>query len=250
LFGKRVALVEKTGKLGGAGINTGTIPSKTLRETALALTGWRSRQLFGVDLSLRRETTIDDFMYHERNVTEHEQKRWDSRLREFGVDIFYATGSFVDPHTVAIAGPDGRSVYLEASKILVATGSSPLRPQEFPFHDDRICDSNQILELQALPKKLAVVGAGVIGCEYACTFAALGTEVHLIDGRRELLPFLDKEISAALSAAMSGSGVMFHWAERVLKPDISRPETITLSLPSDFSNCFFTAHTCGYSVSM
>jgi NAD(P) transhydrogenase len=213
LFGKRVALVEKTGKLGGAGINTGTIPSKTLRETALALTGWRSRQLFGVDLSLRRETTIDDFMYHERNVTEHEQKRWDSRLREFGVDIFYGTGSFVDPHTVAIAGPDGRSVYLEASKILVATGSSPLRPQEFPFHDDRICDSNQILELQALPKKLAVVGAGVIGCEYACTFAALGTEVHLIDGRRELLPFLDKEISAALSAAMSGSGVMFHWAE-------------------------------------
>jgi NAD(P) transhydrogenase len=125
LFDKRIALLEKTGMIGGAGINTGTIPSKTLRETALALSGWRSRQLFGVDLSLRRQATIGDFMYHEKNVMEHERQRFEGLLRESGVEIFHGAGKFVDEHTVEVALLSGTKLYLRGDKILVATGSSP-----------------------------------------------------------------------------------------------------------------------------
>ncbi len=99
---------------------------------------------------------------------------------------------------------------------MIATGSSPLRPPEFHFEDDRIHDSNEILELKEIPKKLVVIGAGVIGCEYAGTFAALGTEVHLVDGRSTLLPFLDKEVSKTLVNAMTESGIQFHWNAKVL----------------------------------
>jgi NAD(P) transhydrogenase len=218
--------------IGGAGINTGTIPSKTLRETALALSGWRSRQLFGVDLSLRRRATIGDFMYHEKNVTKHERQRIADLLRENAVEIFHGTGSLVYAHTVEVMSPSDEKLNFKGNIILVATGSSPIRPPEFPFHDERICDSNQILELKVLPKQLAIVGAGVIGSEYACTFAALGTEVHLIDARRGLLPFLDREVSATLGRAMSSNGVVFHWGERVLHCDVSRSDSIVLAFGS------------------
>jgi NAD(P) transhydrogenase len=231
-LGKRVALVEKTGMVGGAGINTGTIPSKTLRETALALSGWRSRRLFGVDLSLRRKAKIGDFMYHEKNVTMHERRRIENLLRENGVEMFHGTGSFTDPHTVEVNSPSGASLSLKGDKILVATGSSPIHPPDFPFHDERVCDSNQILELKALPKRLAIIGAGVIGSEYACTFAALGVDVRLIDARREFLPFLDREVSIALGTAMSTNGVAFHWGERVVVCDVTRSEAVSLTFAS------------------
>ena len=123
-------------------------------------------------------------------------------------------------------------VTLEGHKILIATGSSPIRQPEFPFHDERVRDSNQILELKTLPKRLAVIGAGVIGSEYACTFAAIGTEVHLIDGRHELLPYLDKEVSAALGKAMSDGGVIFRWGERVIECDVTRADAVLLTLSS------------------
>ena len=182
--------------IGGAGINTGTIPSKTLRETALALSGWRSRKLFGVDLSLRRDATVADFMHHKDDVVSEEQKRREEQFRLFKVERFQGAASFVDPHTVRIA-PD---TFLRGEKILIATGSSPAHPPEFPFEHPRVHDSDEILQITALPKTLAVVGAGVIGAEYACTFAALGVEVYLIDGRDRLLGFLDREISELFSA--------------------------------------------------
>src|SRR5713101_9636363 len=127
IFGKRVALVEKLGKVGGAGINTGTIPSKTLRETALALSGWRSRKLFGVDLSLRREATVEDFMRHKERVVAHDRKRREEQLRTYKIETFQGAASFVDPNTVHV-GPDK---LLRGEKILIATGSSPSRPPEF-----------------------------------------------------------------------------------------------------------------------
>src|SRR5262249_27595365 len=160
--------------VGGAGINTGTIPSKTLRETSLMLSGWRSRRLFGVDLSLRREATIADFMRHENQVTAEERHRVESRLQFNRVTRFQGVRSFADPDAIRIVDREGKETFIRGERILVATGSSPLRPPEFPFEDDRVHDSNEILELKALPKKLAVIGGGVIGSEYAGTFAALG----------------------------------------------------------------------------
>jgi NAD(P) transhydrogenase len=133
---------------------------------------------------------------------------------------------------VAVTGPDGRETRLRGERILIATGSSPLRPPEFPFGDERVHDSNEILELRTLPRRLAVIGCGVIGSEYASTFAALGCEVHLVDGRDALLPFLDAEISRALADAMSANGVRFHWGENVVRCDASRPGDVILDLDS------------------
>ena len=230
--GKRAALVERTGLLGGAGINTGTIPSKTLRETALVLSGWRSRQLHGIDLSLQRETTVGDFMRHEKNVAAGERGRMQALLDLRGVTRFRGAGSFVDPHTIRVIGEDGSETLLHGEKILIATGSSPLRPPEFSFADPRIHDSDEILELTAMPKKLVVIGGGVIGSEYAGTFAALGVETHLVDGRDTLMPFLDAEISTALAAAMAANGVQFHWKQRVTACDASQSGPVVLTLSS------------------
>ena len=232
LFGHRVALVEKEAMIGGAGINTGTIPSKTLRETALALSGWRSRKLYGVDLSLRREATIEDFTHTERLVTSNERRKAEQRLDREGVVPYRGQAAFVDEHTIALARPDGQTIHLRAEKFLIATGSSPRQPPEFPFHDERVRDSDQLLHIKEIPRRLVVVGAGVIGSEYACMFAALGVETHLVDGRDKLLDFLDHDISQALFKAMRDDGIQFHWNERVARCDVSRPGELRLTLSS------------------
>jgi len=217
-FGKKVALVEKSPLVGGAVANTGTLPSKTLRETALALSGFRARELYGVDLSLGRAATIADFMHHEKTVAGTERARIHRYLDHYSVELIRGTASFLDAHAVRVAGPEGERT-VKGGTILIASGSSPFRPPEFAFSDDRICDSDEILHLARLPKSMVVVGGGVIGSEYACTFAALGTKVHVVDGRDRLLPVLDTEVSAALSDAMQGLGIVFHWNERVIACD-------------------------------
>lgn len=210
-LGKSVALVDSDPELGGAGANTGTVPSKTLRETALALSGMRSRNLYGVDLSLRREATVADFLRHERSVKAGLNHSLACRMEASKVGVYRGIGVFVDAHTVRI---DGSDTVLEGEKILIATGSSPVRPADVPFGLPEVYDSDTILELDRIPASMAVIGAGVIGAEYACTFAALGTQVHVIDGRDVLLGFLDAEVSAALKTAMERNGVIFHWKNR------------------------------------
>jgi NAD(P) transhydrogenase len=161
-------------------------------------------------------------MHHERSVTANERARILNNLRLLNIKLYRGTAAFIDAHTIRVSnnGPDGPTenssdVLLRAEKILVATGSSPHRPPEFAFEDTRIHDSDEILTLDQLPQSLAIVGAGVIGSEYACTFAALGTKVEVIDGRDALLPFLDEEVSLSLLAAMETLGIVFHWRERV-----------------------------------
>jgi len=213
-LGKSVALIEKRPAVGGAALNTGTVPSKTLRETALAFSGLRTRNLYGVDLSLRRECTVADLLRHERAVRDTEQTRWSGLLGRYGVCVVPGAARFVDAHTLAVSGPDGERT-VTGENIIIAIGSCPVRPPLFPFEHPRVHDSDEIVSLEDMPESLAVVGAGVIGSEYACTFAALGVPVHLIDGRDCLLPFLDLEIAQALTAAMQDLGVVFHWKEQV-----------------------------------
>jgi NAD(P) transhydrogenase len=226
-FHKRVALVDNHKEIGGAGVNTGTVPSKTLRETALALSGIKSRNLYGVDLSLRRTVTVADFLGHEENVKDGFHHSLTKRLVSHHTDIYWGACTFADPHTLNVrlsTDEDGKNppgerevIQLRAAKILIATGSSPVRPDIFPFGQGEVYDSDTILKLDRIPKTLAAIGAGVIGAEYACTFQALGTKVHILDGRDVLLPFLDREISQALQAALERSGIVFHWKERVEK---------------------------------
>lgn len=214
-FGKRVALVEKEAHLGGAAANTGTLPSKTLRETAVALSGLRARGLYGVDLSLRRGATVQDLLGREREVTSQEQARIETNLRRHGIDTYHGIGACRSPHEIRVTGADGSSTDLHAEVILIATGSSPRRPELFPLDDPRVWDSDQILHLEFMPERLVVVGGGVIGSEYACLFAALGVQVTLIDNREVLLEFLDRDVSAALARSMATLGIELIMAQRV-----------------------------------
>jgi NAD(P) transhydrogenase len=213
ILGRRVAIVEKEAVVGGAAVNTGTVPSKTLRETALTLSGFRSRKLHGVDLSLHGGT-VADFLRHERAVKADEHTQIRGRLEHLGVTLVQGAGRFADANTVVIQSAGGEST-LTAERIIIATGSYPMRPAIFPFAHDRVHDSDELLDLKAMPRSLAVVGAGVIGSEYACMFAAMGVKVLLIDGRDKLLPFLDRDLSAALENAMCELGVTFLWNDTV-----------------------------------
>jgi NAD(P) transhydrogenase len=217
-LGKSVAVVDSHHELGGAGANTGTVPSKTLRETALALSGMRSRNLYGVDLSLRREATVADFLRHELNVKAGLNHLLAQRMAAAHITVCCGTASFEDPHVVRVrpmASENTPDLLLRGGHFLIAIGSVPVRPEIFPFDHPSVYDSDTILNIQGLPGKMAVIGAGVIGSEYACTFAALGTEVHILDGREGLLPFLDAEVSRALAGSMERNGIVFHWQERV-----------------------------------
>ena len=240
---KTVALVDSHRALGGAGVNTGTVPSKTLRETALALSGLKSRNLYGVDLSLRREVTVSDFLGHEQHIKAAFNTSLSERLHSHHAEVIFGTAAFVDPHTVRVTvipetaepgQPDapGNTMLLRGEKILIATGSSPVRPELFPFGKGEIYDSDTILLLDRIPKTMAAIGAGVIGSEYGCTFAALGAKVHIVDGRDKLLPFLDREVSEALAAAMTRSGIVFHWNEEVRQCAIGADGSVTLDFAS------------------
>ncbi len=238
-FGRTVAIVDNHHELGGAGVNTGTVPSKTLRETALALSGIRSRNLYGVDLSLRREATVADFLRHEKHVKNGLNESVTQQLEASQTDIIYGDGSFepADSHTVrvkqkSVSGEPPPDLLLHAEHILIATGSSPIRPALFPFGTPEVYDSDTILDLDRIPKSIAIVGAGAVGSEYACTFATLGTTVHLIDGKDRLLPFLDSEISRSLAAAMSRAGITFHWNEHVQSCSASGDGRLALALSS------------------
>lgn len=210
-FGKKVAMVEKDYYLGGAAAST-AIPSKTLRETSLTLSGIRARRLHGVDLSLKRQATAQDFLHHERMVKDVERSRVQNNIQRHNVDIFHGVGSFVDERTVKVESPGKESEFIRGDIIFIATGSSPRRPDNFP-KDRRVYDSNSILQIKSMPKSMVVVGGGVIGCEYACIFAELGVDISLIHNKDILLPFLDHDISLALENSMSKMGI------NLLKPE-------------------------------
>lgn len=206
-FGKKVALIEREEVLGGASVNTGTLPSKTLRETALYLSGFRQRGLHGVNLRLAREATVDDFLYREERVIQEERERIADNLNRHKIVHIWGDARFVDEHTLAVRRPGWPETHVSAEYILVATGSSPFRPPMYPFDHAHVYDSDEIVRVEFIPKNLAVVGGGVIGCEYACLFATLGVKVTLIESRATLLSFLDGEMSQQLAERMRHLGI-------------------------------------------
>ena len=230
-FGKSVALIEREPVVGGACVNTGTIPSKTLRESALHLSGFRQRGFRegSIDLTVNC-ITVADFMYRKERVVAHEWKRIEDNLRRHKVDCYGGTARFVSPTRVAITNAIGEEV-IDGNVILIATGSSPHRPDHVPFDEDVICDSDTILGIDRIPEKLAVVGAGIIGVEYASIFAALGVEVHLIDGRTSLLPNIDREIVRILLGEFQNRlGITMHLGQDVASIErCDRQASLTLA---------------------
>jgi NAD(P) transhydrogenase len=202
-FGKRVCLIERAPKPGGAAVNTGTIPSKALRETALYFSGLRQRGLYGVDYTVKENITVQDFMFRERSVIEAEWKLIDDNLKRHGIEQIQGSACIVDGHTVEVTrfGQDPRRVTGEY--ILIATGSHPQQPDGVAVDGEVIVDSDTLLTLDNIPQQMIVIGGGVIGCEYACTFAAMGVQVTIINSRSRLLAHLDPEISDALRQQMT-----------------------------------------------
>jgi NAD(P) transhydrogenase len=231
-FGKRVALIEATSHVGGAGVNTGTIPSKTLRETALYFSGLSQRGLYGIDYTIKKDLQIQDFMYREHEVVRALREVVRQNIDRHQVDLIHGTATFQDPHTVRVTAPDGATARdLRGDVILIATGSVPSRSEEIPFEDDRVYDSDEVLTMRRIPRTLAIVGGGVIGCEYATIFAALGIGVTLIDGRDRLLGFLDAEFSGRLRLQMELLGIDVRLRENVVLYE-PEPDAVSLRLKS------------------
>lgn len=211
-FGKRVALVEKAARVGGACVHTGTLPSKTLREAALYLTGFHKRELYGMTLDLDRQASVRRLMGRLRTVTDEQVAQISRNLDRHHVTQVSGTAEFASPHELVVhdtASPracEENRRRLTADVFLIATGSSPLRPAGIPFDDPDVEDSDTILNLDRIPDSLAVVGGGVIGCEYACIFAALGTRITIVEGRPALMRFLDAEISENLRNSLEREG--------------------------------------------
>jgi NAD(P) transhydrogenase len=208
-FGKRVAVVERAPRPGGAMINTGTVPSKALRETALLCSAFHRRPLPGVRFKLDHEGSVARFMARRHLVEQQEHDRIEASMDRHGIDVHRGDGRLRDAHAIEIRTPDGGTVVLETEHVLLATGSSPVRPSFIPFQRDRIVDADGVLELSALPHSMIVVGGGVIGCEYAGVFAEIGVDVTLVHPRGEVLPFVDAECREHLVAAMREEGVTF-----------------------------------------
>jgi NAD(P) transhydrogenase len=205
-FGKRVALVERAPALGGASVHTGTLPSKTLRETALYMTGFQRRRLYGMSLELDKDASLRQLMGRIRTVTEQQVAQIDRNMSRHGVTVVQGEASFVGPNEIAVRGKAGEARALKAPYFLVAPGSSPHRPAGVPFDDPDVEDSDTILDLDRIPLSLAVIGGGVIGCEYACLFGALGTAIIVIEGRGALLGGLDGEMSAGIKTSLERNG--------------------------------------------
>jgi len=205
-FGKKVAIIEKEKCYGGAGVNTGTLPSKTLKESALYYSGKYDTGIYGHDRVLDGKTTIQDFLYRKNYVIETLEQEVLKNIQRHKIDLYQGTGSFVDAHTIKITeGPDEKTI--TGDHILIATGSYPFHPDNIYFDGIIVHDSDTILNIMRIPESLCIVGAGVIGCEYATIFGVMGCKVYLVNNSDRILPFLDNEISQALVTQMHDDGV-------------------------------------------
>ncbi|MFN0105738.1 MAG: Si-specific NAD(P)(+) transhydrogenase [Bryobacteraceae bacterium] len=196
--GKRVVLVEKLEVIGGTCFNTGTIPSKTMREAVLHLSGYQYQNVYGVSYRVKEKISMGDLSFRVQHVIKTEIDVAQAQLSRNGVEMMFGAASFIDNHHVRVDSSRGTSTELEASHIIIATGAKPAASPMVPYNNRTIINSDQILSLPEIPKTLIVVGGGVIGVEYACMFSALGVRVTLIEKRPRLLEFADTEIVEAL----------------------------------------------------
>ncbi|MBQ4819258.1 Si-specific NAD(P)(+) transhydrogenase [Aquimarina sp. MMG016] len=227
-FGHKVALIEKEHQYGGAGVQTGTLPSKTLKETALYLSGVYQKGIFGVDKEIGRETGVHDFLYRKNVVTNHMHKIVKHNLYKHEIEVFEGFASFVDTNHIKISGELEQTI--EGKYILIATGSYPYHPEHIPFDNKRVLDSDSILSIKRFPKSICVLGAGVIGCEYATIFGAMGVKTFVVNDRDKILGFLDNEISEALVSQMKKNDINILFNNSIVGFDVPENEAEPLHL--------------------
>jgi NAD(P) transhydrogenase len=227
-LGKSVAIVERGRTLGGVCVNTGTIPSKTLREAVVYLTGLNQRELYGASYRVKDKITPADLLDRTSHVITKQVDVVRSQLLRNRVDVFLGTGRFVDPHTVFVDDEvRGERTTVSGDYVVIATGTTPARPGGVTFDEERVLDSDGILDLKFIPSSMVVVGAGVIGVEYASMFAALGTKVTVVEKRETMLDFCDPEIVEALRFHLRDLAVTFRFGEEVTAVDVGHAGTVT-----------------------
>ncbi|MFN5792012.1 MAG: FAD-dependent oxidoreductase, partial [Burkholderiales bacterium] len=215
-IGKRAAIIERARAVGGVCVNTGTIPSKTFREAVMHLSGFRERGIYGSSYRVKHDITIEDLLYRVQQVVRSEIDVIRNQMTRNRVELIESTARFIDPHTIELQSASGHGKrQISASKIVIACGTEAARDDHLPFDGQRVFTSDDVLSLEFIPRSLIVVGAGVVGVEYATMFAALGVRVTIIDKRPTLLPFLDHEISAALTYVAQQNNVTMRLGEEV-----------------------------------
>ncbi len=227
-LGRRAAVVERRDMVGGVCINTGTIPSKTLREAVLYLTGLNQRELYGQSYRLKSDITVTDLSARTQHVINREIDVIRNQLSRNKVALLPGVARFTSPHQLSIDDGTGTAREVTGDKIVIAVGTRPARPSSVEFDGMTIVDSDQILNLDRVPKSMVVVGAGVIGIEYASMFAALGTKVTVVEKRPAMLDFCDREIVEALQYQLRDQAVTFRFGESVKTVEKHESGTLTV----------------------
>ncbi|HKC86907.1 MAG TPA: Si-specific NAD(P)(+) transhydrogenase [Blastocatellia bacterium] len=230
-LGKKVAVIDRKGMLGGVSLHTGTIPSKTLREAVMYMTGFRQRAFYGSDYSLKEKVSKEDLSARVRTVLERELEVVRHQFRRNEVTVIQGSACFLDPHTI-VAPTDAGDALLSAEKILIACGTRPARDPMIPFDGQTVIDAGELESLAEIPKDLIVVGAGVIGIEYASMCAALEVRVTVIEQRAEILDFVDREIVEHLQYHLRDLGVIFRLGEKVLSVEKDSRGNVVATLES------------------
>jgi NAD(P) transhydrogenase len=230
-LGKRVAIVDRTEMIGGVCLHTGTIPSKTLREAILYLTGFRQRAFYGQDYVLKADISADDLESRVTNVVGREMAVIKEQLRKNGAQTIIGIAHFVDPHTLEVQGSGGNQI-LKADYVLIACGTRPARAADMTFDGERVFDADQLARLDKIPRELIVVGAGVIGLEYASMMTALDVQVTVVDQHPTMLDFVDQEIVEALCYQMRRRGAVFRLGEKVTSVKIDPDGLVHAALES------------------
>lgn len=218
---KRVAIIDRGRLIGGVCVHTGTIPSKTLREAILQLTGFRERTLYGRDYRFKEEISVQDLAFRVESIVTRETDVIRAQLRRNDISVIEGTARFIDPNTIEVAGEDETKV-LRGKHILIACGTRPAHDPDILYDGRRIIDTDQLTRMSHLPKETIVVGAGVVGLECCSFFAALGARVTLIDQRPTILDFVDREIMEALTFHLRRLGTIFRLGEKVLSVGIDK----------------------------
>jgi NAD(P) transhydrogenase len=231
-LGKRAALIEKREVLGGACINTGTIPSKTMREAVMHLSGYRYQGIYGMNYRVKERITMADLSFRVQHVTRTEIDVTQAQLSRNGVDTLTGAASFLGPVHVRVVNGRGQSDY-EGEVIVIATGTKPAVSPTVPLNGRTIVNSDQILEIASIPKTLIVVGGGVIGVEYASMFATLGVRVTLIEKQARLLEFADSEIVEALCYHLRDMRVTLRLNEEVVSVEETAESGVVANLKSN-----------------
>ncbi len=227
-LGKRAAIIERLELVGGVTAHTGTIPSKTLREAVMFLSGWRQRGFYGQGYRVKSDITIDDLLYRLQATVGRQTEVVQHQLTRNGVTVIRGRAQFADDHSLTITDSLGETRTLRARHIIVATGTVPARPAGLPFDDKAVIDSDGILDVDCIPRSMTIIGAGVIGVEYATIFSALDTKITLIDGRPSMLDFVDTDIVDELRHNMQNRGILLRLGEDVSGIEItSDGDTVT-----------------------